>query len=124
MLILDIEKDAAEIEEYFAKAVFVDTMTSSCGNCGLGASYESFNHDQVYGYVQDARNRDNGCGTRWEYITSHRIDFGPKELEECRPDLIYIGYQYTQTGENEFDSKFVVQEEGDNLDDLKKVIRN
>lgn len=78
-----------QIDERTKQTLFIDRSSSTCGNCGLGASPSEKSHDTVLGYRKDY---PEACHVEWKYVSSNYI--GTKyRVVEMRPDLEWWGYE-------------------------------
>lgn len=72
-----------------AETLFIDTWSSSCGNCGQGCNPDEKSHLTNIGYgIKDGERK--GCGIEWKYLSSNYYGMGEvfyKRLKEIRPDL-------------------------------------
>jgi hypothetical protein len=80
-----IMKYEGEIGKY---TIFIDTWSSTCGNCGLGADPEEKKHKTELGY---GANGAPGCGIKWKYVSSNYAGNKPERwCKQMRPDLKYL----------------------------------
>lgn len=74
--------------ENAAKALVMDTSWSYCGACGLGAYPNQQAHIDIAGWNPRP---GQGCGVRWEHITSsYAGDRVKRACIDSRPDLEWI----------------------------------
>lgn len=74
--------------ERAAKALVIDTSWSYCGACGRGAYPNQQAHIDVAGWRPK---KGDGCGARWEYVTSNYAGENIKRAcLEVRPDLEWM----------------------------------
>lgn len=91
--------------------LFIDTWSSTCGNCGKSCDPEKKTHSKLLGWGSE--NGDPGCKVKYEYVSSNY--FGPEVEKWCkdmRPDLEYITYEH------------VARLYQENIDNIEKEIRS
>lgn len=77
--------------------LFIDTWSSTCGNCGQGAKMEDKTHAKCYGYGE----QPPGCNIEWKYVSSNYTEgvIAPDRLKSLVPHLQYVSLYDVIKGE-------------------------
>ncbi len=76
--------------------LFINTWSSTCGNCGEGADPEERTHITCLGYGE----QPPGCGVEWKYVSTNYSGLNMENrLKRMRPDLKYKDFFEVITAE-------------------------
>lgn len=64
--------------------VFIETWSSTCGNCKRDCDYSEKKHNTVLGY--GVKEGEQGCGIEWKYVSTN-YPMLKDRVKTLRPDL-------------------------------------